>query len=265
MAVPEAGEESGVSAVADAQILGSKPQYVLVAQTLMEDIRRGRYGAGDLLPPETTLCTQFGVSRHTLREAMRLLIERGMVIRQRGVGTHVTGSEGHPHYVQSTASISDLPRYAEDTRLVTQSVQDVIAEGCLCELLACPPGQRWLHVRGFRYLDNGKEPMARSRIYISATYAGIKDLIGVQKVPLYTLIERQYGERVGEVKQRIDAKVIDDEEAADLKVQPGTAGLVVTRHYYGINGRLLEVAINLHPAERFSYSMSLRLNGAAKA
>lgn len=253
-----------MSAVADAEILGSKPQYVLVAQTLMDDIRRGRYALGDLLPPETLLCTQFGVSRHTMREAMRLLIERGLVTRQRGVGTHVTSNESRSHYVQSTASIADLPRYAEDTRLVTQQVADVTAEGALCEVLACPPGQRWLHVSGFRFLGRSKVPMARSDIYINASYAGIQLPIGAQTVPVYTLIERQYGERVAEVKQRIDAKVIDADEARLLQVQPGTAGLVVTRHYYAGNGRLLEVAINLHPADRFSYSMSLRLHGAVK-
>ncbi len=247
-----------MSAVPHTEFVAAQPQYVLVAQTLIDDIRQGTYGVGDLLPAETALCTLFGVSRHTMREAMRLLIERGLVTRQRGVGTTVTSREPRAHYTQSTASVADLPQYVEETRLVTKEIKDVLATGELTDLLDCPPGQRWLYARGFRYLGSGKEPIALTQIYVNAAYAGIKGLIGALKVPVYVLIERQYGERVAEVKQRIDAKVLDADEARALSVAAGSAGLVITRHYYAAGGRLLEVAVNLHPAERFSYSMSLR-------
>lgn len=247
-----------MSAVPSAEIVGTQPQYVLVAQTLIDDIRRGHYGVGQMLPPETALCTQFGVSRHTMREAMRLLIERGLVTRQRGIGTTVTSREPRAHYTQSTASVADLPQYVEETRLVTKEVKDVLAIGELSELLACPPGQRWLYARAWRYVGRGQDPIALTHIYVNAAYAGIKDLIGAPNVPVYSLIERQYGERVAEVKQRIDAKILAPDEAAALNVPGGSAALVITRHYYAASGRLLEVAVNLHPADRFSYSMSLR-------
>lgn len=246
-----------MSAVPSAEIVATQPQYVLVAQTLMDDIRRGRYGVGELLPAETQLCTQFGVSRHTVREAMRLLIARGLVTRQRGIGTTVMAREPRAHYTQSTASLADLPQYVEETRLVTREVKDVLALGELSELLACPPGQRWLYARGCRYLGRSKDPIALTHIYVNAAYAGIQNLIGSPKVPVYSLIERLYGERVAEVKQRINAKVIEKEEARALNVASGSAGLVITRHYYTGSGRLLEVAVNLHPADRFSYSMTL--------
>jgi DNA-binding GntR family transcriptional regulator len=247
-----------MSAVPSAEIVTSQPQYALVAQTLIDDIRGGRYGVGQLLPPETVLCTQFGVSRHTVREAMRLLIERGLVTRQRGIGTTVTSREPRAHYTQSTASVADLPQYVEETRLVIREVKDVLAIGELSQLLACASGQRWLYARGFRYLGRSKDPIALTHIYVNAAYAGIKGLIGAPNVPVYALIERHYGERVAEVKQRIDAKLMDAQESKALSVPAGSAGLAITRHYYAASGRLLEVALSLHPAERFSYSMSLR-------
>lgn len=241
----------------------SPPQYVLVAQTLIDDIRRGRYAVGALLPPEVDLCQQFGVSRHTVREAMRLLLDRGLVSRQRGVGTQVRSNRADSRYVQSGASIADLPQYVEDTRLVTSAASEVIADDRLAALLGCAAGQRWTHVRGRRYAGDGKDPIALTDIYIAAPYAGIRKLIGVQKVPVYTLIEKQYGESVVEVRQRIGAVVIGDEDAGALAVEPGTAGLLITRHYVNARDRVLEVAVSLHPAERFSYSMSLRLKPAA--
>lgn len=241
-------------------IIVGQPQYVLVAQTLIEDIKQGGYRVGDLLPSELDLCTQFGVSRHTVREAMRLLQERGLVARQRGIGTVIKANRVEPRYVQSTASIADLPQYVEETRLVTTDMGDVIAGRALTELLKCPAGQRWLHVRGFRYVGRGKQPIARTDIYVNAAYAGIKKQIGVQKVPVYTLIEQQYGETIVEVRQQIGATVIGAADAKALSVKPGSAGLVITRHYLASSDRVIEVAVNLHPADRFSYSMSMRLH-----
>lgn len=241
----------------DPVIVGVQPQYVLVAQTLIDDIRH-RYSVGDLLPSEAALCTQFGVSRHTVREAMRLLIERGLIVRQRGIGTTITAREPRGHYTQSTMSVADLPQYVEETRLVTKEVTDVVATDELSQLLDCPPGQRWLHAWCYRYLGDSEEPIALTYIYVNIAYAGIKELIGAPSVPVYSLIERQYGEQVVEVKQRIDARVITPDEAKLLDVDSGTAALVITRHYYAASGALVEAAVNLHPAERFSYSMSLR-------
>ena len=244
-------------------LLASQPQYVLVAQALIDDIQRGRYPVGSRLPPELDLCTHFGVSRHTVREAIRRLQDRGLVTRQRGVGTAVRADRMEPSYVQSVASIADLPQYVEDTRLVTHSSEDVIADGSLAELLKCPVGQRWVHVAGYRYAGRDKLPIALTRIYINAAYGGIQKLIGTLKVPVYTLIERQYGETVVEVKQEIRATTLGAGEARELKVKRGSAGLEIIRRYVGKNGRVLEVAVNLHPADRFSYSMTLRLQPPA--
>jgi GntR family transcriptional regulator len=244
---------------AASHVVASPPQYVLVAQRLIDDIQGGRYPVGSLLPTEFDLCTQFGVSRHTVREAIRRLQERGLVTRQRGVGTTVKANRAESRYVQSSAAISDLPQYVEDTRLVTTEAADLIADAALAELLKCPAGQRWVKVTGFRYAGREKLPMALTDIYINAAYGGVRKLIGTMKVPVYTLLEKQYGITIVEVEQEIRATTMGAADAKRLKVKPGSAGLLVTRRYLGDNDRLIEVSVNLHPAERFSYSMSLRL------
>lgn len=246
-------------------LLAHQPQYVLVAQRLIEDVTSGRYPVGSLLPTEFDLCKQFGVSRHTVREAIRRLLDRGLVTRQRGIGTTVKANRVETRYVQTTAKIADLPRYVEDTLLVTTQAEEVIADEVLAELLKCPPGQRWMKVTGFRHVNKGKLPMALTDIYINAAYGGIRKLIGTMKVPVYTLIERQYSLTIVEVQQEISATIIGHADAIRLSVKPDSAGLVVTRRYLSDNDRTIEVAVNLHPADRFSYSMSMRLQMPADA
>jgi len=53
-----------------ARVIG-RPRYAVVTQALTEDITSGRYPVGTALPTELALCTQFDISRHTVREALR--------------------------------------------------------------------------------------------------------------------------------------------------------------------------------------------------
>ena len=63
------------------------------ADEITEMIARQRFLPGDKLPNELELAEELGVSRTTLREALRILSTRGLVEAHRGVGTFVTRSE----------------------------------------------------------------------------------------------------------------------------------------------------------------------------
>jgi DNA-binding FadR family transcriptional regulator len=63
-----------------------------LAGELVERIVKGRYPSGTALPPEPALCERFGVSRTVVREAVKMLQEKGLVQVRRGAGTTVTAS-----------------------------------------------------------------------------------------------------------------------------------------------------------------------------
>ncbi|MCK8817995.1 GntR family transcriptional regulator [Natroniella sulfidigena] len=68
----------------------SRPLYILVKEKIDEKIDDGTYQPGDRLPSEAKLSQNFGVSRATLREALRVLEKEGKVNRRQGVGTFIT-------------------------------------------------------------------------------------------------------------------------------------------------------------------------------
>ena len=74
----------------------SRPLYVSTAEVLAEILREAE--PGSYLPSEPKLAQQLGVSRATLREAMRTFEERGMIVRRQGVGTYVTEL---PHVIET--------------------------------------------------------------------------------------------------------------------------------------------------------------------
>ncbi|WP_350345017.1 GntR family transcriptional regulator [Proteinivorax tanatarense] len=71
----------------------SRPLYLLVKDRLLEMIKKGTYKVDSKLPSEFELSKLFGVSRPTLREALRVLEEEGILIRKHGIGTFVNSNK----------------------------------------------------------------------------------------------------------------------------------------------------------------------------
>ncbi|MEV0898360.1 winged helix-turn-helix domain-containing protein [Actinoplanes sp. NPDC049802] len=72
--------------------LAQTPLYVQLADLLAERIKRGDYKVNDPIPSESTLQQEYGVARGTVRSAVRLLRERGLVATAPQRGTYVISS-----------------------------------------------------------------------------------------------------------------------------------------------------------------------------
>ena len=97
------------------------PRYRQLASALRADITEGRYGVGDHLPPEMELCQIYAASRHTVRDALRLLREAGLVQRRRGAGTTVIANEIAPSFVQPLGGPETLTQYAREAKLIVRA------------------------------------------------------------------------------------------------------------------------------------------------
>ena len=65
----------------------TQPKFLTIYNTLYKEIQIGKYPSGHALPTEKELCARFDVSRMTLRQAIKLLAEDGIVESTRGKGT----------------------------------------------------------------------------------------------------------------------------------------------------------------------------------
>jgi len=238
---------------------GDAPLYSRVVAALRGEIAAGRIAVGTRLPSEEELCNRFGVSRHTVREALRKLREDGLVSSRQGAGTTVVRKGGAPPlYTHSVGSIDELVQYAVTTRYRARRTGAIAADRELAQRLGCPVGTRWLRLEGFRYAPGEDLPFCWTEVYVSAAYDGIADLVGKKAGPIYALIEEVYGEKVTEIEQTLRVVTVPAAVAPGLGVEPGSAAVEVRRSYRIETGELAEIAFNLHPAERFSYSLTLR-------
>lgn len=244
---------------------GSPPRYQQLAQTLLNEIGSGRYPVGSQLPTEFELCEQFGVSRSTAREALKRLVQLGLVVRQARIGTTVKSTASVPGYRQLTADVADLHQYATDTTLVIEPGQTRQINAAEAEMLEASAGETWLHLQGLRRATDEARPICHTELWLHPAFRAIQGIEGPLRGSVYGAIEQQFGEVVTSVEQEIRAVAIAPHLAEPLQVPDHSPGLWVCRKYRNHRDELIELAISVHPADRFSHTSILRREWAGDA
>ena len=235
------------------------PLYLQVESALKDEILRGVYPLGSLLPTEDKLCERFSVSRHTVREALRLLREGGLVSSRRGAGTVVVPpgpSLGND--IHQVMSINDLVAFANGTRFTLDSLGMITIDKALAQHTGLSIGEEWLEVRGYRCSQELSVPVCWTEYYIHRDYAAVGRILQRHAGPIFPLLEDMFGLNVVEVKQQISATLTAPELAVGLGVAEGSAALEVRRSYQTADDKVVQVTINTHPADRFQHSMTMR-------
>lgn len=236
----------------------ASPRYVKIAASLRRAIAEGRYPVGAQLPTEHALCRQLGVSRFTVREAIRVLSNAGLVRRKPRAGTLVAALPDDTRYRHSIGSVRDLIQYAQTTAFHYVYIGRIALSKAQARLMAVEPRAQWIYAVALRREIDGGKPFSVTRLYLNPALKGIERKLRGNKAPVYSIIERDFGVRIERVEQVISGVVLDEQDAAHLGVPAGTPGLAVRRSYFDDAGRLVELADNLHPASRFAYRMELR-------
>ncbi len=252
---PEADAGATLTPALEAQ--EALPRYQEVAHALIGAIVGGVYPVGSTLPTETGLCEQFGVSRFTIREALRRLCAEGLVTRRPRVGTVVVSNHPRTPYHQSLESIDDLMQYSVGTHLEIIGFGEYTHRSGARVALPIPPGQTWHCALAVRHLSGDGRPVCVTRVYLNPGLKGIVERVGRRPGPIYKLIEQHYGLQVTRVEQNVTAAALGRDDAAILKARKGFPALRIVRAYYVADGTLVEVADSLHPADRFSYAMTI--------
>jgi DNA-binding GntR family transcriptional regulator len=236
-------------------LAGGTPRYASVASALAEDIADGRLAVGGRLPTEQELSALFGVSRATVREALRRLRAAGLVEAEQGVGTRVIARHPRPTYEMAVQSLAELMGYASPTELLIQQRTRLVVDATLTELLGDGFGVEVLCLSGIRRPLGGEGPILSCvDMYIPAVFAALADRPELGRVPVYRLVEQEVGLKVVDMRQDIAAIALAPQDAERLGVAAGSPGLRIVRRFYGRRGRLLEATVNIHAAApRFSY------------
>lgn len=235
------------------------PRYLGVEEKLRNRIRSGTYRLGASLPSELDLAQEFDVSRFTVREALRRLSEAGLISRQQGARSKVSGSGSIASYTFAVGSDEDLQQYAHDTYFDIQTVTHIQANVSLARFLRCREKKRWLLLSGVRREAHTTQVLGVTEVYLWEEFESHLGSITARGRTIHRQISEHLGVRATQIRQEISALSMPDVAAVSLGVEPGAPALEIVRRYSGTRGRAFEVARNLHVAGSFVYTQDFQL------
>ena len=220
--------------------------YAKVKQHLKEQLSRGRWTPGALMPSEAELVAQFGVSRMTVNRALRELQGEGLVDRVQGVGTFAA----QLYRVSSTLTIRDLHseivarghRHHAEVHLARQER----AHGALAERLGLAEGAPVFHTLIVHH-ENGVALQCEDRYVNPACAPEYLSVDFTRTTPTHYLLEVA---PLWEAQYSIEASPASADEARLLGIAPGDACLVVVRRTVS-RGVPITIARLVHPGSRY--------------
>jgi DNA-binding GntR family transcriptional regulator len=228
------------------------PLYFQVAQELEKAISTGRLGPGAKLPNEISLAGDFGLSRPTMRRAIQELVDKGLLVRKRGVGTQVVrGEVSRP--VELTSLFDDLSRNGQTPRTTLLTHEVVAADERTARQLDIEPGTPVLHLRRLRYAND--EPLAILENFLPADLADLPEK-ALEERGLYQMM-RSRGIHIRVAKQRIGARTGTPEECRLLTERRSSPLLTMDRSTYDDSGRTVEWGHHVYRASQYSFAVTL--------
>ncbi len=238
----------------------SKPRYAELGDLLQAAIEKGDYAVGTLLPTELELCERFDVSRHTARAALAQLITAGLVQRRPGAGTRVIAQSAAMRYEHEIDTVDLLLQYGNSTRLKVLQATRHTADAAMAQRLEINAGKEYLRLHCLRLEEDSREPIAVTEMLVPVRTGvpadKLLDVTGAARAVARFLDPA----KLSRVEQVFDASSFDTEDAKLLDIKKNEPAMRVQRRYRDANGRLLLMAISLHPPGRFAYSMVLSRN-----
>jgi GntR family transcriptional regulator len=231
--------------------------------TLVEQVRDDlaaemgtRFPLGAKLPNEQELAGRFSVSRATIREAVRGLVEAGLVARVHGSGTYVTGSRKARHSLDATLSYTamiEAAGFKPEVELLGIAVRPADDEERA--RLELPVGGRVLAVERVRTADGRAVVYSQDRLpaHLLAPEA-------VEGPSLYRVLER-VGVVVRTASARLVPVVADRHLASVLHVPRGTPLLHIDQTDLDQTGRPVVVSAEWHVSDVFELRIHRRHDG----
>ena len=229
------------------------PLWHQIATRLEGAIASGELQRGDHLENELDLCERWQVSRPTVRKAIQTMVERGLMLRRRGIGTVVISNSAHrPTRLADLHDDLTGQGRTPSTRLL--SIETITPDPDIAQALWLTARSRVLHLERIRFADD--RPLALMRNWV---VTGLGDGIDTDRLAtdsLYAVL-RSAGIQPYRARQRIGAVAADRELAKLLDVAVGAPLITVHRVMSDDTGRPIEVGEHHIAAERHSMEMTL--------
>ncbi len=233
------------------------PKYLQISAWLTESIQMGRYKVGEKLPSEVELSRMCQVNRNTLRQAIAELTSRGLLRKEKGLGTFVAATESVAlkHQLSRIASFGNELSKAgikEKTRLLQKTIE--IPPSHISHGLALSQDNRVIAIRRLRTGDD--IPMIYEETYLPVDlFDGIldMDLTG----SLYEIFSHKFNILLSRCEQTIRAINLNEKIAQLLSLSKNSAAMYMESITYNDHNMPIEFLCGYFRGDKYTFGVEL--------
>ena len=228
------------------------PLYHQIARRLQEAIESGQLPPGSRIENELQLSDTLGISRPTIRRAIREVVDQGLLVRRRGVGTQVVRG-GLKRDLELTSLYDALAASGRSPTTKVLLHEVVVPPAEILDALTLPAGTTTLHAVRLRFGDG--VPFALLENYLPAEFFGIT-VDQLERHGLYQLM-RSRGTTLRVAHQTIGARGATRQEAKLFGQRAGSPVLTMTRTFFNQSGHPVECGINSYRPDLYTFQMTI--------
>jgi GntR family transcriptional regulator len=254
----------------DVYRLASAPQRAPLATQATTSIRRaildGHWGIGQRLPSEPQLATELGISRATLREALRMLVSDGLLDRRHGVGTFVSRLPA-PTIERGIDELFSLGEAIEqlgyEASVGNRAVEVGAPSRSVAEELRLAPDEAVCHMSRVRMADGRPvilcEDHFPARLLVDAHLDADEAAAQVVEIgSLYSWFEERLGIAIDWALTHIEPVAASATSAATLGVPAGTALIRLRQTHHAVDGTPVLYSENVHNSDVIRFHVQRR-------
>ena len=236
--------------------LERRPLTTQVRDQIMNMVRDGHLQAGDRLPSEFELASQFQVSRATIREALKLLDQERVILCRHGVGRFVAPG-GAGVFTDAISNLKSVTEMARDLNITisTQviSLREEIPDPGVREKLALQPGMAVMVLERVRYAEG--EPVIYSiDIFPRHIVAGAIEPEAFNG-SLCAIMEQDWSVRLEYSRSVVRAALLDPELCRRINVPDCLAWLSMEQINYDAQDRPVLYSKDYHRGDKFEFQV----------
>ncbi|PWJ89013.1 GntR family transcriptional regulator [Oceanotoga teriensis] len=242
------------------------PLYYQLQQIIVTAIKNKYFLEGDILPTEIELSEMFKISRPTVRQALKNLVEKGYLYRIKGKGTFVTKPKVTQEYTRFIESYnSSMLKNGLIPKTIVLDKKVLKADNIISKKLQIKEGEEVIKLKRVRYANHLKEEEVifdtNKPILVTTVYTPKKifpELLNYdfEVFSFYEVLEKN-NLKVKKVIRELEAKNIDKENAEILEINENDAVTVISSIGYLEDGQPIEFSTSIYPGERNKFIIEI--------
>ena len=229
----------------------SVPLHIQAEQMLRRLIESEEYKNGKMLPKEVELSERLHISRNTLRQAINQLVVEGLLVRKKGVGTKVV-RKGINGGVKNWLSFSqEMRMLGIEVRNYELHLSHKKANPEIAGFFGCTEDARCV------VMERVRGNMSFPFVYFISYFNPALPVTGDENysIPLYEMLENNYGVVVKLSREEVSARLAGDSIAEKLEIAANDPILIRKRFVYDDKGVPVEYNIGYYRADSFTYTL----------